>query len=144
MSDFVDMFVNTPYVPPARKKTAPKAARKKRGANKYGARKQVCQQGHNHPSKAEAKRCNELHILQRSGAISELEREPIFHFIINGSKLLDAGNKPVRYRPDFGYIENGKRVVEDVKGYADHRQWALRRNLFNHCYPDIDLRVVTS
>ena len=30
MSDFFDMFVNTPYVPPARKKAEPKAATKKR------------------------------------------------------------------------------------------------------------------
>lgn len=33
MSDFVDMFLNTPYVPPARKPAAPKTPRKKRNAH---------------------------------------------------------------------------------------------------------------
>ncbi|MGL5839688.1 MAG: DUF1064 domain-containing protein [Sphingorhabdus sp.] len=112
-----------------------------RKRHKYGAKKATCPQGHEHPSRAEARRCGELHFLQSAGKITDLVREPIFHFIINGSKMLDAGRKPVRFRPDFSYLEHGKQVVEDVKGMTT-KDWPLRRNLFNHCFPDIELRVV--
>lgn len=80
------------------------------GSNhKYRAQRTYCANGHWHPSKAEAKRCDELHILQRAGEISRLEFEPAFPISINGVKVCT-------YKADFSYFTNESRVIEDVKG----------------------------
>jgi hypothetical protein len=60
-------------------------------------------------SKKEARRYVQLKLLVRAGAISELKLQPRFDLIINDCKC-------GFYKADFDYIENGKRVVEDVKG----------------------------
>jgi hypothetical protein len=60
-------------------------------------------------SKAEARRAQELALLQRAGKISHLRRQPRFPIEINGHKV-------ATYVGDFVYLENGKETVEDVKG----------------------------
>ncbi len=60
-------------------------------------------------SKKEASRYLELKLLQRCKQISGLKLQTRFDFIINGMKVCF-------YKADFEYIENGKRVIEDVKG----------------------------
>ncbi len=77
--------------------------------HKYRAQRTYCANGHWHPSKAEAKRCDELHILQKAGEISRLEREPSFPISINGVKVCT-------YKADFSYFTKDERVIEDVKG----------------------------
>ena len=113
----------------------------KRKGHKFNAVRTACNAGHSHPSMKEARRCDELHLLQRAGEISNLEYEPIFHFVINGEKMMMRNGQPAKYRPDFQYFENGKAVAEDVKGMvtADFR---LRSALFRHCFPKIELRVI--
>jgi hypothetical protein len=79
-------------------------------AHKYKAVRTEC--GHcskPHPSKAEAKRCGELHLLQKAGQIRLLEREPSFPVVIDGTKVFT-------YKADFSYFTESERVVEDVKG----------------------------
>ncbi len=61
-------------------------------------------------SKKEAKRYTELKLLFKAGQIRNLELQPPLDFIIDGKKIFT-------YRPDFIYFENGKRIVEDCKGY---------------------------
>lgn len=109
--------------------------------SKYFARKTLCQSGHTHASKREAKRCDELHLLQRAGEISDLEIEPTFYFVINGEPIkMDNGHK-AKYRPDFLYVENGQDIAEDVKGFVV-RDFPLRAALFRALFPTIQLRVV--
>ncbi len=60
-------------------------------------------------SKKEAKRYTELKLLFKANQIQNLELQPPLDFIIDGKKIFT-------YRPDFIYFENGKRIVEDVKG----------------------------
>ncbi|WP_380873621.1 hypothetical protein ACFB49_42730 [Sphingomonas sp. DBB INV C78] len=48
------------------------------GTNKFSAKKTACAHGHMHASKREALRCNDLHILQRAGQISDLKQQPKF------------------------------------------------------------------
>ena len=60
-------------------------------------------------SKKEAKRYSQLKLMLRAGAISDLKLQPRFDLIVNGVKC-------GFYKADFDYIENGKRVIEDVKG----------------------------
>lgn len=119
---------------------APAFIKAKRG-HKFNAKETVCGQGHSHPSKREAKRCDELHLMFRSGAIDTLVYQPAYHFIINGAPVLMQNGHKARFTADFGYTEGDKVVVEDVKGFmtADAR---LRHALFRHCYPLIELRIV--
>lgn len=68
-------------------------------------------------SKAEGRRYSELLLLQRVGKISKLELQPIFVLAMPVKFAGSKRTKPaLRYQADFEYIENGLRVVEDVKG----------------------------
>lgn len=111
--------------------------------NKYYARRTVCNQGHSHASAREARRCADLYLLLRTGEISSLVIEPQYWFEIDGSVVKHGNGRRVGYKPDFGYIEGGRHVVEDVKSEATMTEAAaLRMAFFRHLYPDIELRVV--
>ena len=106
-------------------------ARPKKAA-KYHSKKCECRQGHLHDSRKEAARCNELHLLQRAGEISDLEAQKSYVLIPvqcetvsrisekTGRKLKDKTvvvEKPCEYRADFTYkLKDGTEIVEDVKG----------------------------
>ena len=76
--------------------------------SKYGAKKTVVD-GIKFDSMAEAARYGALKIIQAAGLISELRLQVPYVITVNGKKIC-------RYIADFVYIENGKEVVEDVKG----------------------------
>lgn len=63
-------------------------------------------------SKLEARRANELALMQRAGLISDLQCQVSFELI----PKLPRQHATV-YIADFVYTENGQRVVEDVKGF---------------------------
>lgn len=109
--------------------------------HKYGAIKATCSQGHSHPSKREAKRCDDLHLLFRAGQIDALVYEPTYPLTINGEPIKMRNGHTARYRPDFTYLERGKVIAEDVKGF-EVRDFPLRAAVFRHCYPEIELRLV--
>lgn len=81
-------------------------------------------------SKAEMARYGELRLLEMAGQISDLECQPLF--------VLTAG---VKYYADFRYVEDGKMVAEDVKGF-ETASWKIKKKLFLELYPDIELRVI--
>lgn len=111
--------------------------------NKYGAKKTACNNGHMHASAKEARRCNDLHLLQRAGQISELQIEPQFWFAINGVQVKHDNGRRVGYRPDSSYVENGALVVEDVKSSATKTEaYALRKAIFRALNPGIQFREV--
>lgn len=112
-------------------------------ANKYGARKTVCGAGHQHDSKVEARRCGELHLLQRAGEIAELVVQPQYWFVINGTAVIHENGRRCGYRADFSYTERGKFIVEDVKGAYRDAAWVLRKAIFRACFPDIILKEVS-
>lgn len=109
--------------------------------NKYGAHRAACNHGHTHASKREAKRCGELHLLFRAGQIDALVVEPTYELSLGGNAIVMGNGHIAKYRPDFTYLENGKVVAEDVKGFIV-RDFPLRAAIFRHCYPEIELRVV--
>lgn len=110
----------------------------------YFARKTACQHGHTHASGKEAKHCNALHLRQRAGEISGLEVEPVYTFPINGKPVKMANGHEMKFTPDFSYIENGRKVVEDVKAVNAHmaRDVPVKLALARHLWPDVDWRVV--
>jgi hypothetical protein len=74
-------------------------------------------------SKKEGLRYLQLKLLLRAGVISELVLQPVFPIIINDIKVC-------KYQADFSYMENGKRVVEDVKSQGTKtRLYSVKRKL---------------
>lgn len=104
--------------------------------HKYGA-KQTEVDGHIFPSKAEAKRYIELKLLERAGQISNLRLQPKYEILPKFKS-----NQAIHYIGDFEYIENGKKVVEDVKGVKT-AVYRLKKKMFEYKYPDIELREVS-
>ena len=86
----------------------------------------------------ESRRYCELKLLQRAGEISELELQPVFilqeAFTHGGIKY-----RPITYKADFRYKENGKMVVEDAKGFVT-KEYALKKKMLLAKYPDMDFR----
>lgn len=75
--------------------------------SKYKNRK-VSIGGHTFASAKEARRWQELVLLERSGQISELRLQPRYKLVVEGFKVCD-------YVGDYSYLENGEEVTEDVK-----------------------------
>jgi hypothetical protein len=112
--------------------------------NFHVAKKADCAAGHVHDSKAEAKRCNDLHLLLRAGKIAGLNIAPRFHFAVDGRDVKMGNGQTARYTADFTYIEGNKQVVEDVKpsGGLMERDFPLRFALAKALFPTIEFRVV--
>lgn len=85
-------------------------------------------------SRREANRYSELRLLERCGAISHLELQPRFPLIVNGQVVCT-------YVGDFRYLENGKSITEDVKGFRTS-EYKLKRKLLLALEPNIDHREV--
>jgi hypothetical protein len=98
-------------------------------ATKYRAVKTVCAGGHNHDSKAEAARCDDLRALEDLGHIAELEHQPRFDVIVNGVKVCT-------YVADFAWWKGEARVVEDVKGIRTPT-FNLKKKLVEATHPGV-------
>ena len=106
---------------------------------RFNSRPTRCREGLMHHSAMEAARCDELHLMVTGGLIRELEAhpQPAFDLVVNGVQI-------ERYLGDFAYTdtETGRRVVEDVKGYAgDTKVYQLKRRLMLACH-EIDVQEV--
>ena len=112
-----------------------------RRGNKFNARKTACANGHVHDSIKEARRCNELHMLQRAGVIERLEQQPQYWFAIDGKPLMHANGRRVGFKPDFRYVEGGRTVAEDAKGMRTEA-YVLRAALFRALFPGVEFREV--
>ena len=113
------------------------------GKNKYNAKK-VEINGIKFDSKREARRAEELWLLEKAGKISNLKLQPKFK-ICDAVKYKDHRKLPARYYiADFEYIENGERVIEDVKSKATAKDkiYRLKRQLFLDRYGFLDFREI--
>lgn len=85
--------------------------------NKY-RNKKVTRNGIVYDSRKEADRHAVLKLLERAGKITNLQRQVKFDLLPaqrdTAGKLLE---RAVSYVADFTYYENGKLIVEDVKGF---------------------------
>ena len=98
--------------------------------NKYKAIKTTVD-GIKFDSKKEAARYSNLKILEKAGHILDLSLQPRFDLIINGVKC-------GFYKADFKYIEDGKEIIEDVKGMKTP-VYNLKKRLIKAIY-NIDIR----
>ena len=87
------------------------------------------------PSKLEAKRWQELRLLERGNVISDLKRQVPFKLYGKG------GTRVATYIADFVYQENGQQIVEDTKG-VETAAFKLKARLFADNFPDTPLRII--
>ncbi len=83
-------------------------------------------------SKKEAKRAQELRLLERAGKISQLKEQVIFVLLPTqrDPKTGKVLEREVTWKADFTYFEEGNpnMVAEDSKGYKT-QQYILRRKM---------------
>jgi hypothetical protein len=86
--------------------------------HKYGAVKTEVD-GIVFASKKEAKRYQELKLLEKAGEIHSLKTQPAFDLNVVGGFVKDIVTNVGRYVADFDYfdVRADTRVVEDVKGF---------------------------
>lgn len=112
---------------------------------KWKAKKAYCKEGHKHDSLSEAKRCDELHLMQTAGEIDDLIVWPQFWFVINGRQVKHDNGRRLGYKGDFQYTLEGREIVEDVKGSSkvvDSRDWPIRKAVFKALFPTHELREI--
>ena len=85
-------------------------------------------------SKKEAKRADELKLLERAGHITEL-REQVVYVLAPSVRLIDKkrARPALRLIVDFQYYENNILVLEDTKGFETPFSLA-KRHLLKHIH----------
>lgn len=104
--------------------------------NKYGAKKVVVD-GEVFDSRKEYYRWCDLRLLERAGKISDLKRQVKYVLIPSQRQDGKLIEREVSYIADFEYMENGLKVVEDVKGYkrgAAYQLFSIKRKLMLHLF----------
>ena len=91
-------------------------------------------------SAKEAQRYKELKLLERAKEIGNLELQPRF-LLQESFKKNGKTYRKIEYVADFKYIENGKTIVEDVKGLQTD-VFKIKHKLFEKKYPDLELRII--
>ena len=112
--------------------------------------KKVTLNGIEFHSRKEARRYNELLLLERAGAIQGLERQVAFELIPaqyeevytgeyykRGSRMGEpkkkriCTEKAVTYYADFVYFEGGEKIVEDTKGFKTP-EYIIKRKMMRY------------
>lgn len=111
-----------------------------RYGTKYGSRKTEVD-GILFDSRREASRYSELKMLERGKAITGLQLQPEFELQAGFRDNKGVWRRPITYKADFLYIEEGKTIVEDVKGMQTD-VFKIKMKMFLKQYPTIDFRIV--
>ena len=91
-------------------------------------------------SKKEAGRYLVLRELEKMDKISDLELQPAF--LLQESFIRDKKKyRPIYYIADFRYKENGKTIVEDVKGFKT-AEYRLKKKLLLYKYNDFEFKEI--
>lgn len=109
--------------------------------NKYKNQK-VTVDGHPFDSIREANRYKDLKLMERAGAIKDLELQPKFELLPTIRTEHETLRKTV-YKADFKYfdVNADHEVVEDVKGFKTD-VYKLKKKMLLHKYQGIDFREV--
>ena len=100
-------------------------------SSKYHAKKTVVD-GITFDSRKEANRYLVLKGMEEDGSIEELRRQ-VRYELVPAFDVDDKHYRPVYYVADFVYVEDGKEVVEDVKGVMTD-VYKLKSKLFARRY----------
>ena len=97
--------------------------------------KKITVDGQKFDSKKEANRYHELVLMEKAGVIKNLSRQ--VKFVLIPSQRDEATGKVIErecsYKADFVYEEDGKTVVEDVKGFRT-KEYIIKRKLMLYQY----------
>lgn len=77
-------------------------------------------------SRKEADRYTDLKLMEKAGKIHNLQLQTVFPLTVGGNLIC-------KYKCDFDYVENGIKVVEDVKGMKTP-VYRLKAKLFEAIY----------
>lgn len=113
------------------KLAAGKLVPKKR--HKYNASPQRID-GYYFDSTAEGQRYGALKLRQVAGEIKDLQVHPRYPLELNGARV-------AIYEADFAYLENGRVIVEDVKGTMTEVA-RIKIAFFRAAYPHADFRII--
>lgn len=119
--------------------------------SKYRSKKIKAADGFVYDSKKEYRRYCELKLLEKSGVISDLQRQVKFVLIpaqrdpntigkrggITKGKVIE---KECSYYADFVYFENGNKIVEDTKGIRTS-DYIIKRKLMLYIH-NIKIREI--
>lgn len=111
-------------------------------ASKYHAKKTIAG-GRMFDSRSEARRYNELLLMQQAGEVVEIECQPKFllqeSYTKNGKKV-----RPVHYIADFKVTyKDGHVEIEDVKSKATLTPlYRLKKKLFEKRYPELSIKEI--
>lgn len=103
--------------------------------SKYNSRKTIVD-GITFDSKKEARRYEELKRMEKEGLIQGLELQVPFELVPSFTIMIDGKKKKrrnIKYIADFVYYEDGKKIVEDVKGRKTDI-YKLKKKLFEYKY----------
>jgi len=85
-------------------------------------------------SKKEARRHEDLRLLQKTGVIQKLRYQPVYvlqeRFEFQGRVV-----RPITYIADFEYLSEGSLVIEDVKGRKEE-VFRLKWKMLKHHFRD--------
>lgn len=110
------------------------------GWHKYNAKKTTVN-GITFDSKAEARRYSELKLLVQAGEINGLILHPTFELQPPFVDVDGKRQRAIKYVADFQYTENGRPIVEDVKG-VETPVFRLKMKMFKYIYSEYELRLV--
>lgn len=86
-------------------------------------------------SKKEAKRYNELKMLERAHVISDLQLQKVFELQPKYINCIGQHIRAITYVADFYYYDNEKKqyIVEDTKGFRTE-VYKIKKKLFEYKY----------
>lgn len=94
-------------------------------------------------SELEAKRYEQLKLMQRAGEITDLQLQ--HRFVLLGGYVNGAGDyiRPITYVCDFKYRDrSGRLVIEDTKGMKTD-VYRIKKKLFEEKYAPMIIREIT-
>lgn len=106
---------------------------------KYRAKKTVID-GIKFDSKKEAKRYIVLKALEGKGEIEKLMLQPRF-LLQEGFRKNGKAYRKIEYVADFMYEQDGKLIIEDVKGIKTD-VYKLKQKLFEKKYQDLTIKEI--
>ena len=92
-------------------------------------------------SRKESRRYEQLKLMEKAGEITGLQLQPVFELQEGFRDNKGVWRRPITYKADFLYIEEGKTIVEDVKGMQTD-VFKIKMKMFLKQYPTIDFRIV--